>query len=439
MPVRLYPSALVAGAWLVAACGSGAASPDGGARADAAVTDGGPGPADGGTYTLGVPPECQAAADKGLAWLVAQQRSDGSWGRLGRAGGPMYTVATTAFAVLKLETHAQESHLLPFDPAYPYRDQVAKGLDYLLSQTLVVPITPQVAGNPDTDGDGKGVGFQSPASVWMYETAIALMAIVAGRYPTRVVETAGSQVSGWTYRQVAQAVVDYLAFAQSDDVGAAGVICQRGGWRYEALDHDADGDNSSSQFVALALEYAVHPQYGFACTVPDFVRVELSHWLDCVQIGDGGGNQGGSGYLSNSDAPNVYKTGALIQEAAFVGDWILSPRIQAALGFLARHWADPPGPDDQSQVGWQGTPANYLAMYAIMKGLESVGATDVQGIDWYREFCDVLTLQQDPAGFWPPSTYDQVFQPDPAAPGSGLLATEWALLTLERAAPPPME
>jgi hypothetical protein len=426
-------------AWLVAACGSSGAARDAGLPVDAALTDGPSGQPDAGPFTHGVPPECQAAADRGLAWLVAQQASDGSWGRIGQAGSAMYTVATTAFAVLKLETHAAELHLSPFDVAYQYQGQVTKGLDYLFVQAVVATLSPQVAGNPDADGDGKGVTFQSPASVEMYETAIALMAIVAGRSPTRVVETAGSQVSGWTYQRVAQGVVDYIAFAQSDDVGAAGVICQRGGWRYEALDHAADGDNSVSQFITLALEYAVHPQYGFGSTVPDFVRLELGHWLDCVQIVDGGGNQGGSGYLSKSDAPNVYKTGALIQEAAFLGDYYLSPRIQNALGFLARHWDDPPGVDDQTQVGWKGAPANYLAMYSIMKGLASIGADDVQGIDWYRDFCDVLIAQQDPAGFWPRSQYDKVFRPDPVAPGSGLLATEWALLTLERAAPPPVD
>ena len=71
-------------------------------------------------------------------------------------------------------------------------------------------------------------------------------------------------------------------------------------------------------------------------------------------------------------------------------------------------------------------------MYSVMKGMESMAITDLGGHNWYREFCDQLKAEQQPDGSWRPSRYER----DPIG-GAGLNSTEWALLVLERAAPPP--
>src|SRR6266545_2538255 len=89
-----------------------------------------------------IPPDCLEAANRGLAWLVTQQNADGSW-------GASFKVATTGFAVLKLETYAAEIGMSPFDPAFVYVDEVRTGLDYLFLQAAQVPITAQMHGSPD--------------------------------------------------------------------------------------------------------------------------------------------------------------------------------------------------------------------------------------------------------------------------------------------------
>ena len=73
-----------------------------------------------------------------------------------------------------------------------------------------------------------------------------------------------------------------------------------------------------------------------------------------------------------------------------------------------------------------------LGMYSIMKGMESMAITDLGGIDWYRQFCDQLKVEQLPDGSWPLAEWDRE-----RVGSSGLLSTLWALLVLERAAPPP--
>jgi hypothetical protein len=367
-----------------------------------------------------IPADCMAAAEHGLAWLVTQQNPDGSWG----SGAP---VATTAFAVLKIETYAREVGQSPFAPGFVYATQVAAGLRYLFERAEPVAISPQVHGNPDSNGNGRGLLF----SHLMYENAITAMAIVAGAEPDRVVNAPGSNVQGRSYRAVAEDALDYLNFGQSDATSSSPEECNRGGWRYEAFDNDPSvGDNSVSQFVTLALEYARNPAYGYQIAPPAFVMTELRDWVTCMQNRTGGLDDGASGYVSGFDLPNAYKTGALLQQFAFLGDLPTAPQVMASLAYLQRIWPDTSG------AGWRGFggsgPSDYLAMYSIMKSLEALAISDLGGIDWYRQFCDQLKAEQNPDGSWPAASWDN----EPVG-NAGLNSTEWALLVLERAAPPP--
>jgi hypothetical protein len=375
-------------------------------------------PPDARPSTEALPPDCLAAAERGLTWLTSQQRPDGSWG----VNEPL---AATAFAVLKLETYAGELGLSPFDPFFVYDARVGWGLDYLFRQATLVAIGPQAAGNPDSNGNG--LGIRLAPNNRMYEQSIALMAIAAGGHPERIVTTAGSPLQGKTYKAVVEDAVDYLAAAQSDGTTQP-FGCARGGWWYVPMMTGgmAGGDNSVTQWATLALEYARHPLYHYEVPTPDWVVAELRHWVACIQNHDGGTENGASGYDDPRSITNAYKTGALVQQLAFLGVDLDAPEMAAALAYLVRVWPDP------GTRGWRSPPVSrYLAMYSIMKGMESMAITELGpgGIDWYRQFCDQLKLEQRLDGSWSSTEWD----PD----GSGVLSTEWALLTLERAAPPP--
>jgi len=364
-----------------------------------------------------IPPDCLEAANRGLAWLVTQQNADGSW-------GSNFKVATTGFAVLKLETYAAEIGMSPFDPNFIYVNEVATGLDYLFLQAMPVAITAQTHGDPDSNANGMGVQF----STLMYENAITLMAVIAGSEPSRVIATPGSPVAGRTFRQLAEDEVDHLAFSQGDAPTSSPASCTRGGWRYSPFNNNNSvGDNSVTQWVTLALEYARHPNYNYAIPIPDWVSVELRDWVTCIQNQSAGAMAGGSGYTNPDQIVNAYKTGALVQQASFLGDTPNSLNVIAANAFLSTNWMDTTG------IGWKQMPvSNYLAMYSIMKGMESMAITDLNGINWYREFCDQLKAEQNADGSWPSSVYER----EPVT-GAGINSTEWALLVLERAAPPP--
>lgn len=379
----------------------------------------------GGTYAA-TEDEIEEAIANGLAWLVEQQNEDGSW-------EDWESVAHTAFAVVKLEDRAFELGYDPFDSDYEYSQHVIAGLNYIFSQ----------AADP-TCCEG-GVVFAVGAHE-VYNTGIAMMAIAASKAPERGVDVT-SIVSGWTYRDVLEANVDYFTCAQNED----------GGWRYQC--EDPLSDNSATGYVVLGLAYAEAPLYGFNCTIPASVKSRLNDWIDDVQIDGDTPHNGGSGYGEWDDTSNVLRAGNLIFEMAFVGDTPDVPRMQRALDYLGRAWKDPdwswwdnhsyPGwygnPDwhgepvhqedppewwqglEENWVGWQGP--HYQAMYCLMKGLTYAGidtiSVDGTDVDWYDAFATRILETQADEGYWHWDYW-----------GGQILATECALLTLERVGPP---
>jgi PKD repeat protein len=361
----------------------------------------------------------------GVAWLAAQQNPDGSWGW-------WYPVAQTSLAVLKLEEHAVDWKYgyglpSPFHPDYPYREHVEKGLNYIFSKAYVIDIDVQPAGDPDVNGNGKGVYFVSwaPWHLRTYETGIAMMAIAGSRAPDRVVSVSGSRVDGWTYKDVLQDAVDYLAFSQNDE------DWMRGGWGYADEGGWRRSDQSNSGWATFGLGFAESPEYKFGCTIPDFVKTELSIWIDYIQNDvDGDLNDGGAGYKHPDEWVNILKTGHLLYMMALVGDNATTPRVQDAVDYLVRWWDHPS--DDPGWRGpgyWTGV-AGYHAMFNVMKGLFTLGIHEIDGIDWQREFEDVLINQQLNDGSWPVTRWDRA--------RDRILSTEWALLTLQKVAPPPI-
>jgi len=349
--------------------------------------------------------EIEKAIEDGMAWLAAQQLPDNSWG----TADP---VAATGLAVKKFEHHAVHTDRMnPLDPAYQYYPHVKGGLDFIFSQALTMAIFPQPAGDPDSDGDGIGVYFSGGHN--SYEAGIALMAIAESWCPDSVVDVPGSPVNGWTYYDVATDVMDYLAFGQNDE----GFGDARGGWGY-THNHGDWSDNSNTGYVTLGLAYVeAPPPHGFGIPVLQFVKDEMGIWTDFIQCDVPGPDDGGSGYIVPCDWVNTLKTGNLLFEMALIGEFN-GPDLDRAVAYLVRHWNDPNG-----DPGWR---IHYQAMFCIMKGLEFQGIDVIDAIDWYEDFSDAIVATQDVFGSWPPDEW--------AGP---VFSAAWALLTLEKAAPPP--
>jgi hypothetical protein len=345
--------------------------------------------------------EIEASIVAGLAWLASQQNADGSWGF-----SVCDKVAYTGLAVLKFETRARELDMDPLDPEYEYYAQVSNGLDYIVANANNQAIGVQPAGDPDGDGDGIGTWFGPCSQHSVYNTGIAMMAIAASGHPE-------------LYGDILQDAVDWMAWAQADvDCGV-----HRGGWRYWA---DCDSDNSNSGYATLGLGFAEYPPpcgVGNGIAVPQFVKDELSIWIDVIQDDvNGDTNDGGSHYIPYGGWVNILKTGNLLYEMALVGDTIDTQRVTDAIDYIERHWNDAGG----CGTGWVN---HRQAMFTMMKGFESLGIEliDLDGdgaaeTDWFDVVSTHLVSTQDADGGWPTDCW-----------GDRILSTAWALLTLEKA------
>ncbi len=336
----------------------------------------------------------------GLDWLAAQQNGDGSW------GSDCY-VAHTGLVVLKLETRAYElGYEDPLDPAYEYSDHIAAGLDYIMLNAYH-----EVAALGDPDGNENGYRAFFFTCSPTYETGIAMMALSASGHPA-------------LYLDFVQDAVDWMAWAQNDDTCGL----HSGGWGYGANDCSWS-DNSNAGYATLGLGFAqAGPPFGFGLTIPAFVAPELSIWIDVLQNDvDGNSNEGGSIYNPNwggSDWYNILKTGNLLYEMGLTGDDDGVTRVMDAVDFIERHWAD----DGGCSAGWKD---DTQAMFTMMKGFESLGIEfidldddDISEHEWFPEVAGYLVLNQHPDGYW--NIYCR---------GNNVLATVWALLTLEKSVP----
>jgi hypothetical protein len=362
---------------------------------------------------VATPEEIEQTIVDGLTWLASQQDVDGSWGDWGND-----RVASTALAVLKFETRAIELGLDPMDEEYEYSAQVINGLDYIMTNAHNVPISPQPAGDPDSNGNDIGTYFNQDytgAYHVVYNSAIAMMALSASGHPE-------------IYANTLQDAIDYMAWVQADDTCGL----HRGGWRYEP---DCNSDNSNAGYVTLGLGFAqAPPPFGFGLTIPQWVKDELSLWIDVIQDDvNGDADDGGSWYEPYwTDYPwvNILKTGNLIFEMVLVGDTVGTPRLQDAVDYIERHWMDE---DIDPGWGYNVYPANYQAMFILKKGLDfaRIPLLDLDGDgtpehDWFEQIATVVVDQQNADGSWPEGCYW----------GSPVLCTSWALLAIEPFVPP---
>jgi hypothetical protein len=153
-------------------------------------------------------------------------------------------------------------------------------------------------------------------------------------------------------------------------------------------------------------------------------------WIDYVQTDQlGGATDGGSGYTDPNSWVNILKTGNLLSEMALFGNTQATQRVKYAIEYMGRTWNNP-----SWDPGWgKGMSSqDYQSCFTTMKGFQALGITmiDTDGdtvpdTDWYADMSTAIVNSQNADGSWPSDNW-----------GDPQLATCWALLTLEKAAPP---
>lgn len=340
--------------------------------------------------------EKQKAIEKGLAYLYeTQDIVSGSWPR-GDYGDIYSSTGSSVLAFLQAKAYWGEN-------AEDYQVVVDKGLDFILSNARIVPISIQLAGDPDGDpiGVGAGVGVRlypstSESNYDIYATSICLPAIAASGTPEKVV--IDGPLAGWTYRDVVQNVIDYLAWAQNDPGGMSG---SEGGW-WNFANYVYRSDQADTQWAVIAGMYASL----MGVSYPKFVLDELAIWTEYIQ-----NESGAAGYTSPF---SLYQnpegqTGALLTMLFFLGRNPGISSVDLALSYINNYWNS-----DESSIlyGNFGRPYTMRAIYnglAFMIGLDDEqtitnlrpdpGDTD-NPYNWWEDYCEFLVGSQYPDGHW---------------------------------------
>ena len=381
------------------------------------------------------------AIERGLKNLYLNQASSGDW-----VGEP----APTAVSVLAFENRGH----LPISPTTDiYQDTVVRGLNFTLTtlRSITSPSYPGAPYNYNPDVNGNGVIIGQYAGCWsdesFYPHGMIMMALAAAgpynknypvtdptnnpalnlKVPAGVHTAEGYDLSGWTYYQVLEEMMEFAAWAQVDPYYAG-----RGGWRY--CPNNSDADNSVGQWPVIGLEAAEY----WGIMAPTWVKSELkNYWL----------YNSYSSYYKNwgyySSMMGAYVTmahyGAGLSMMAYVGIPQTDPWYVEALGGLLSHWTYD---SDYTFDGYNWVPwsyymsssdpnrDNYYAFYGIAKALRiardaSGNVSQINQVgthDWYSEYSAHLLARQLSDGSWPASGYGTWF---PA------VNTPFAVLVLE--------
>ena len=343
-----------------------------------------------------------------------------------------YHLAATGAAVDSFQLHGSKVNS-DYD-SDPYVETVQRALNYLLVQTYSYPIGPQMAGDPDSNGNGIGLVANHTINLTdsrqTYIGGICMVAIASSGAPNRVATVGGTNVYGRTYADIVQDMVDFFAWGQVD----ANYGVHRGGWRYWA--NYINSDMSTTQWPVLGIMAA---EENMGSVVPQFVRDELIYFLNYTQHDACDFDNGGFGYSSDSSYINCTKAGAGIISLEFLGTSLSGPEVQSALGFLYRHWND-------TGTSWQYQRllGNSYGMYAVMKGMRipepditsiteyncSIPGQTSNSFDWYystntepREgLAHYIVRTQQSNGSW-----DDVSGPNPVFDA---FSTGWRILIL---------
>ena len=187
------------------------------------------------------PDDNDMAIERGLAFLIRQQRADGSWTlKFADESAQLQSdAAATGLAVLAFQganyNHRQDK----------YQTQVRSGLDFLVRHQR-------------EDGDlYLPSDDQSNQSVWLYSHSIAALAICE----------AYGMTQDPALREPAQRAVNFIVAAQNK---------QRGGWRYAP---GIGADTSVSGWMVMALESG--KRAGLEVSQESYALI--TRWLDAAQ------------------------------------------------------------------------------------------------------------------------------------------------------------
>jgi hypothetical protein len=326
-----------------------------------------------------------------------------SWGPSFPASGT--AMVTTAFQV--------QGYQIPSNGAAPtglYEKYVVqRGINYVLSSlvTLNIGVTPQ--------GDDPCIGVAADSCTALYEgrqgsgdqsytTGVAIPALATSGAFGKVVQMAdvpgnlsGDYVVGKTYGDIAQRMVNALAWGQIDDPATG-----RGGWFY-TFNYNGTSDGSTVGWVMLGLLDAE----ATGLIVPNWVKAELALAADASINDDGTLDYQSDGNPAAYNATGPEKNGTGLQLLFFAGE-TGTARVDNIVNTVDSWWTGAGGIGDNS---WGCASVNLnkacgYTMFNNLKGLKLQGIPTLPNVgrpagpgaipanDWHEDYKDWLVANQ---------------------------------------------
>ena len=323
---------------------------------------------------------------------------DGSYPRVG-----------TSLVVLAYENHGYKIPNSTSDPTGIYPKYVVqRGLNYVVSNLAQQVLNAQLAGNPCVGLPTEltnCVGLYNPDSDPGYGTAVASLAVLGSSALSRAIPaglggTTGTYVAGKTLGEIAQRLLDTVAWGQND--GGAGCV-GRGGWYY-SLRSDGTGcvtsDGSTVGWNVLALLDAG----ASGVAVAPFVSSEFAFAMAAAGNTDGSFDYNTDGNPATDYLPNLARAGIYLQSLFYEGVPLGDARVTAATKAISDRWTTSLPGDYTSTCGLSSDPTTgqsaqnkgcSYGMYNAFKGLKLYGISSLAAAsDWYGEYQDFLVLTQ---------------------------------------------
>ena len=291
---------------------------------------------------------------------------------------------------------------------------VRRGLNFVLTNLSTIALANTPAGNNPCLVVGDCTGLQPPADQG-YTTALAILSLAGSGAFGQVNSEVAGFTNGKTYGDIAQRLVNALAWGQNDS-GTG-----RGGWYYTFNSTASDGSTLGWDMLALADAEAS------GLTVPAWVKTEFATVLAVPGGGqlnsDGTFDYQANGALSNSNV-GPGKNGIGLQALFLIGEFA-GTRVDAVKNTINSWWPGAPAPANIGGDAWAtGHIGSAYAMFNNFKGLRLHGVTTLPAVnrsthvwkflgstgvedDWYADYQDWFVANQSaPAtttgGTWGP-------------------------------------
>ncbi len=319
-----------------------------------------------------------------------------------------YPRVGTSLVVLAYENHGFK---VPNNGATPTgiypKYLVQRGLNYLFQNLATATLTPQAAGSPCvnvSDAPPNCTGLYNPDSNPGYGTSIAALAIMGSGAFTRTVQpglagATGAYLAGKTYAEVAQRLMNTVAWGQIDVPGCTG----RGGWYYSLTNGCTTSDGSTVGWNVLSLLDAG----ASGVPLPAWVSTEFAFALASHGNSNGSFDYNADNNPASRSYPNVSRAGIYLQGLFYQGVPLADSRVTNAISYINARWGGGYIGDDYTGTcsGTQNKGCAY-SMYNVFKGLKLYGVSSIGAAsDWYGEYEDWLVANQTSptntsGGYW---------------------------------------